>query len=63
MIVFGCTGAVVPRERVVVYDGNMPLYLLTIFGKGDKDNLSKSERNELGKLAKLIVGSWRKGNG
>ena len=33
----------------------MPLYLLTVFGKGEKANLSKAERNELAKLVKLQV--------
>jgi len=41
------------------YDENMPLYLLSVFGKGEKENLSKSERNELAKLAQVIVHSWK----
>lgn len=43
--------------RVVYYYHNehMPLYILTIFGKGEKANLSKAERNELAKLAKILV--------
>jgi len=41
------------------HDKDIPLYLLTVFGKGDKDNLSKSERNGLAKLVRLIVASWR----
>jgi hypothetical protein len=42
--------------RVVYYyhDERIPLYLLTIFGKGEKDNLSKAERNELAKLTRLL---------
>jgi hypothetical protein len=32
----------------------MPLYLLTMFGKGEKDNLSKAERNELAELVGLL---------
>ena len=31
-----------------------PLFLLTLFAKGDKANLSKSERNELAKLAQIL---------
>jgi len=48
--------------RVVYFyfDKDMPLYLLTVFGKGEKENLSKSERNDLGKLVRLIVTTWRK---
>lgn len=32
----------------------MPLYLLTVFGKGEKDNLSKAERNELADLVGVL---------
>jgi len=45
------------------HDKNIPLYVLTVFGKGEKDNLSNSERNELAKLVKLIVTSWREKDG
>lgn len=46
--------------RVVYFyhSGSMPLFLLTLFGKGDKENLSKAERNELAKLAALLVKSY-----
>ena len=42
--------------RVIYYYHNetMPLFLLTVFAKGDKSNLSKSERNELAQLAVLF---------
>ncbi|MCL5043051.1 MAG: type II toxin-antitoxin system RelE/ParE family toxin [Gammaproteobacteria bacterium] len=42
--------------RVIYYyhNGTMPLFLLTVFGKGEKANLSKSERNELAKLTSLL---------
>ena len=36
----------------------MPLYVLTVFGKGEKANLSKAERNELAGLVKLLVRAW-----
>ena len=32
----------------------MPLYLLTVFGKNEKANLSKSERNELSSLVAAL---------
>jgi len=35
----------------------MPLYLLTVYGKNEKDDLSDSERNELAKLARMLVRS------
>mgnify|MGYP000252808875 CR=1 FL=1 len=42
--------------RVIYYYHNklIPLFLLTVFGKNEKDNLSKSERNELAKIANLL---------
>lgn len=33
------------------------VHLVDIFGKGEKDNLTKSERNELSKLATVLKGS------
>ncbi|MEE8586146.1 MAG: addiction module toxin RelE [Acidobacteriota bacterium] len=47
----------------IIHDKSMPLYLLTVFGKGEKQNLSKRERNELGKLVKLLVQSWKNRQG
>ena len=46
--------------RIIYYFHNesIPLFLLTLFGKGEKSNLSKSERNELAKLVSLIVESY-----
>jgi len=43
--------------RVIYYyhDGRMPLYLLTMFGKNEKANLSAAERNALAKLVRLLV--------
>jgi hypothetical protein len=47
--------------RVIYYfhDDLMPLYLLTLFAKGDKANLSKAERNELADLVDALVGIWK----
>ena len=38
--------------RIIYYfhGDRIPLYLLTVFGKGEKADLSKGERNELAKL-------------
>ena len=46
--------------RVIYYFHNksMPLFLLTLFGKNEKSNLSKSERNELATLANLLVKNY-----
>lgn len=43
--------------RVIYFFHNAtrPLFLLTLFGKSEKENLSKAERNELAKLTTLLV--------
>lgn len=43
--------------RVIYYYHNesIPLFLLTVFGKGEKANLSKSERNDLASFTSLLV--------
>jgi len=43
--------------RIIYYFHNelMPIFLLTLFGKGEKTNLSKSERNDLAKLTSLLI--------
>lgn len=48
--------------RVIYYfhSENMPLYLLTLFSKGDKSNLTKAERNELSELVNLLVQIWKR---
>ena len=46
--------------RVVYYFYNetMPVFLLTVFAKNEKDNLSKAERNALAKVARTIRESY-----
>lgn len=44
------------------YDEAMPLYLLTLFAKGEQLNLSKAERNELADLVKILVKTWQRKN-
>ncbi len=48
--------------RVIYYfhDAEMPLYLLTLFAKGERANLSKAERNELASLTALLVDIWKR---
>ena len=43
--------------RVIYYfhDYRIPLYLLSIFGKNEKANLSDAEANELSKLVGLLL--------
>jgi hypothetical protein len=47
--------------RVIYYffKETAPLFLLTVFGKNEKDNLSKAERNELAKLTEKIAESYK----
>ena len=46
--------------RIVYYFHNesMPLFLLTVFGKNEKTNLTKTERNELAKFVRILVKSY-----
>ena len=46
--------------RVVYYfhSDEMPLYLLALFAKNERANLSPSERNDLAKLADVLVQKW-----
>jgi hypothetical protein len=45
---------------VTFYSGvDIPVMLITVFGKGEKDNLTKRERNELARLTKELVEAYR----
>lgn len=46
--------------RVIYYFYNetMPLFLLNMFGKSEKANLSKGERNKMAKLASMLVKTY-----
>lgn len=47
--------------RIIYYyhDARMPLYLLTLFAKGDKANLTRAERNDLASLVGILVDIWK----
>ena len=49
--------------RTVHYNGadDVPVLLLVVLDKGDKDNLSQSERNELRKLMQTYEAEYRAG--
>jgi hypothetical protein len=51
--------------RVIYYyhDEHMPLYLLTIFGKGERDNLTRAEQNALRRLVRTLIDTRRKHHG
>jgi len=46
--------------RVIFYYHSelMPVYLITLFAKNERANLSKAERNELAKLVDILVAVW-----
>jgi mRNA-degrading endonuclease RelE of RelBE toxin-antitoxin system len=51
--------------RVIYYFHSevMPLYLLTVFGKNERANLSDKEKQLLTKIVQRIVEYWRTRNG
>jgi len=48
------------RVIYYVHSEEMPLYLLTLFAKNERANISKAERHELAKLVDLLVQIWFK---
>jgi hypothetical protein len=47
-------------RTVTFYTGeSMPVFLLTVFGKGERSNLTKAERNQLKRITKLIVDEYK----
>jgi hypothetical protein len=43
-------------RTITFYSGEMcPVYLITVFGKGEKTNLTKGERNGLAAIAKALA--------
>jgi hypothetical protein len=50
--------------RVIYYfhSETFPLFLLTVYSKNQKANLTKAERNDLKKLVPLLVKTYTKGS-
>ncbi len=46
------------RAIYYVHSEAMPLYLLTLFAKNERANLSKAERNDLADLVDILVSAW-----
>ena len=46
------------RVIYYVHSEAMPLYLLTLFAKSERANLSKAERNALVDLVDILVSTW-----
>jgi hypothetical protein len=49
--------------RLIAFFGgdDVPVFLLDIYGKGEKDNLSKAERNALRAILSKLVDAYRAG--
>lgn len=46
-------------RAVTFYSGtNMPVFLISVFAKNVKDNLNQSERNSIGKVARMIADNY-----
>ena len=48
--------------RIVTYFGgaDIPVFLLTVFGKGEKSNLTQREKQQLAGLTKTLADAYRK---
>jgi len=46
------------RVIYYVHSDAMPLYLLTLFAKNERPNLSKAERNDLADLVDILISAW-----
>jgi hypothetical protein len=51
--------------RVIYFFHNesLPVFLLTLYGKNERANLSKAERNAMAKLVPTLIQSYSKGRG
>ena len=51
--------------RMIYYyhDVNMPLFMITVFGKNEKANLSQAERNELAKFVTVLRRAYKRPRG
>ncbi|MDQ6436506.1 type II toxin-antitoxin system RelE/ParE family toxin [Mesorhizobium sp. LHD-90] len=46
---------------ITVFGGrDMPVFMLTVFGKGQKDNLSRAERNELAIVTRNLIETYHR---
>jgi hypothetical protein len=45
------------------YNETLPAFLLAMYGKNEKANLSKAERNAIAKLVPVLVQGYSKGRG
>jgi len=58
---FGARGKSGGARIVYLWTGkDLPVFLLTVFAKNEKANLSAAERNSLGKLVGVMIESYRR---
>jgi len=48
------------RAIYYYHGGDFPLFLLNVFAKNEKANLTKAERNEMKKLVPRLIAGYRK---
>jgi hypothetical protein len=46
---------------ITFYGGDIPVFLLNLFAKSDKVNLTQAERNELATLLRALADAYRRG--
>ncbi|MGL6161048.1 type II toxin-antitoxin system RelE/ParE family toxin [Microbulbifer sp.] len=47
---------------ITVFGGDeIPVFLLTVFSKGDRANLTQAQRNQLAKLTQALISSYGRG--
>ncbi|OED44672.1 addiction module toxin RelE [Endozoicomonas sp. (ex Bugula neritina AB1)] len=42
------------------YNEGVPLFLLTMYGKGEQENLSMAQRHQMRKVTEVLVKEWEK---
>jgi hypothetical protein len=45
------------------HNESVPLFLLAAYGKNEKGNLTKAERNAMAKLVPILISDYLKGRG
>lgn len=51
------------RVIYIFYNDSLPLFLLAMYGKNEKANLSKAERSAMARVVPAIVQGYAKGRG
>lgn len=51
------------RAIYLFHNETLPIFLLALYGKNEKANLSKAERNTMAKLVPILIHGYSKGRG